>query len=472
MDSAQSEQGAQRGQVGCSMSSVLVRRVRAVSGDDGVAALLIRAASPRTAAYLEDTGNWIDYQEAIDLFEAAAELTGDPEIGLRVGEDMVRQHAGTSVATLLRSLGSPEAILEQVAVTVTKFSTVTAMEPLEVGPGHASVRAFARPGYQRHRHLCHWTKGLLSQATVLFGLPPAAVEETHCQLEGAPDCLYRVSWDAHLAKGAEDPQQLVTALEAQLVAMAERLENVYATASDLISDDDVDGALGRITDRAATAVRAPRYLLAVRTGAGDRLRVHHRGFDDVDVMEEAQRLADDKPVGESGSRLVVDVSSDRRHYGRLMAIYPTESSFFVQERELLEVYARYAAAVLDTATARAAAERGHERARALLELSRAVAAAGTSEEVALRLAEAVPSVVGCDRTGGFVWDETERALECRAAFGYSEDDCARLRELRITTADTIHLGQMLTESQPGPLFFDHDTDDAFVRRLLDEFASV
>src|SRR3954452_18492881 len=101
MDSGQSEQGAQRGQVVCSMSSVLVRRVRAAEGDDGVAALLIRAASPRTAAYLEDTGNWIDYQEAIELFESAAELTGDPKICLHVGEDLLGQHAGTSVATLL-----------------------------------------------------------------------------------------------------------------------------------------------------------------------------------------------------------------------------------------------------------------------------------------------------------------------------------------------------------------------------------
>src|SRR4051794_13132873 len=472
MDSAQIEQGAQPGQVGCSMSSVLLRRVRAVSGDDVVAALLIRAATPRTAAYLENVENWIEYDEACALFEAAAELTGDAEIGLRTGEDMVRQHAGTSVATLLRSLGSPEAILEQVAVTVTKFSTVTAMEPLEVGPGQALVRAFARPGFTRNRHLCDWTRGVLSQSTVLFGLPPASVEESQCQVDGAPDCRYGVSWDAALAAGAADPHQLVTALEAQLVAMAERLENVYATASDLISDDDVDGALGRITDRAATAVRAPRYLLAVRMGQSDELRVHHRGFADANVWDEAQRLADTEVVDESGSRLVVDVGSDRRHYGRLMAVYPTEQSFFAQERELLEVYASYAAAVLDTATALSAAERQHQQARALLELSRAVAAAGTSEEVARRLAEAVPSVVDCDRTGVFVWDEGERTLVNKATFGYSDEDAERLLDLQIATSDTIHLGEMLTASQPGPLFFDHTTDDAFVRRLLDEFDSA
>src|SRR4051794_1584506 len=106
--------GVQPGQVGCSMSSVLLRRVRATCGNDAVAELLERAGSPYTAAYLEDVTNWIFYEEGIDLFVAAAEITGDPQIGTRVGEEAVRQHAGTPVATVLRSLGSPEAILSQV----------------------------------------------------------------------------------------------------------------------------------------------------------------------------------------------------------------------------------------------------------------------------------------------------------------------------------------------------------------------
>src|SRR5204863_8430319 len=156
---------------------------------------------------------------------------------------------------------------------VTKFSTVTAMEPVEVAPGHAVVRASVRPGYERPRHMCNWTTGLLSQVTVLFGLPPAVVTETECQVEGASQCTYTVTWDASLAEAAAaDPQQLITALEARLVAMGERLDNAYATARDLISHDGLEGALGRITDRAATAVRAPRYLLAVRLRDGDELQ--------------------------------------------------------------------------------------------------------------------------------------------------------------------------------------------------------
>ena len=71
-------------------------------------------------------------------------------------------------------------------------------------------------------------------------------------------------WDGEEATRAADPQQLITALEAQMAAMSDRLESVHAVARDLIAPADLDAVLARITERAATAVRAPRYLLAVR----------------------------------------------------------------------------------------------------------------------------------------------------------------------------------------------------------------
>ena len=53
------------------------------------------------------------------------------------------------------------------------------------------------------------------------------------------------------------PLRLVTALEAQLAAMAGRLESMYATARDLIASDDLDAALARITDRGPPTPCAP-----------------------------------------------------------------------------------------------------------------------------------------------------------------------------------------------------------------------
>ena len=293
--------GLESGQIACSIPSVLLRQVRGTQGEQAVEKVLAMAGVDHTPAYLDDVGNWIWYHEAVALFEAAAELTGDQRIGRRVGEEMVRQHAGTAVATLLRSLGSPEAIYEQLAIAVAKFSTVTEVRAVEVSPGKAVVHAKARPGFTRDLHLCDWARGMLSQPPVLFGLPPANVEETRCELRGDDHCLYTVTWDAEEAAKASDPYVLVTALEAQLAAMSGRLDSMYATARDLIASDDLDAALARITERAADAVRAPKYLLAVRTGTESRLHVHHRGYVDEEANEAARALLDGHRVSATTS---------------------------------------------------------------------------------------------------------------------------------------------------------------------------
>ena len=446
------------------MASVLLRRVRASAGDDGVARLLARAGIPHGVDYLEDIGNWMAYEDAGSLMEAAVELTGDEDVVRRVGEDTVRQHAGTAVATLLRSLGSPQAIFEQLTLAATKFSTVIDLAPVDVEPGRVTVRAKAKPGYRRHRLHCQYTQGMLSQPPALFGLPPARVSESKCETRGDDHCLYTITWDAQQAADAADPQQLVTALEAQLAAMTGRLESMYATARDLIALDDVEAALNRITERAATAVRAPKYLLVVRAGGSDETHVHHRGFAGEDVDAAARALLGED-VHRDASRIVVDVASVSRHYGKLMAESP-DGAFFPHERDLLDVYARYAAAVLDTATALDEARLRQRQAQALLDLAQAVASASTRDDVAERLAGAVPAVVDCDRAAVFLWDEDDQALTCRAITGMTGAAGAFARELRITAADTPLLEALVNAPSSDPIFFGERPGDPFVAGVM------
>src|SRR3954469_21288635 len=214
--------GPALGQISCSMASTLVRLVRARAGDEGVRDVLGRSGVEHTATYLDDPGNWIWLHEAVELLKAAAVVLDDPEIGLHVGEETVRQHAGTPVATMLRSLGSPEAVHEQLTVGSSKFSTVTELIP-EVEPGRAVVHTRARHGFARDQIMCDWTRGLLSQPPALFGAPPAHVEESTCAARGDAECCYTATWDAELATA--DPQALVTALETQLAAMTARLRS-------------------------------------------------------------------------------------------------------------------------------------------------------------------------------------------------------------------------------------------------------
>jgi diguanylate cyclase (GGDEF)-like protein len=449
------------------LSSVLVRRMRRTLGEEGLMQLLERSGSKRTVAYLDDLTNWISYDEAMALFAAAAELTGDPQIARRVGEETVAQHAGTPVATLMRSLGSPDAIYSAMAQAGSKFTTASVLEAVEVTPGRAVIREQAAPGFNRTVAHCDWAKGLLSQPTVLFGLPPANVEESTCQARGDDCCLYEVTWDADLAAKTADPAEHVVVLESQLSAMTERLDSVYATATDLIADSDLDSVLVRITERAATAVRAPRYLLALRTDEDSGIHCHYSGFEEDEANELAHRLLESPDEKLPRTWLAADVSSHRRSYGRLVAMGDT--SFFEQERYLLELYARYAASALDGATALDEAKRGHEEARALLELARALAAATTSDEVAQRLVDAVPEVVDCDRVSVWLWEDDARELSCQASSGDAQPEAY---ELRISPDDTAHLAALLADPQPKPLFFDLNSDDDLLRNQLNQYGGV
>jgi diguanylate cyclase (GGDEF)-like protein len=451
------------------MTIVLLRLVRSEGGEAAVAELLERAALEREPAYLESVDNWISLDEATALFEAGVQLTGDPLFARRVGENTLRQHAGTQVATVLRSLGSTEAVLQAIAQSATRLSAVTKMEAIEAAPGRGVVRACAREGFTRRRLHCDWTTGLLAGLPILFGLPLARVDESECQTRGDAQCLYTVTWDAELAADAADPQRRVTALEAQLVAMSERLHGAYATAGDSVSTQNLETVLQRIVERAADAVRAPSHILAIRTEPSAELQVYSHGIDERKAYELASH---DVPAGAASddSILVAEVASGRRSYGELIARYPGRVEFFPQDRELLHLYAKNAAAVLDMSVALEQSTRRHEQVSSLLSLAHAVAQAGTTEEIAERLVAVVPDVVDCDRVAVWRWDYLEQSLTILCGSGQSAEQAEYLNRLAIHAEDTPHLEQMI--ASPRPRFFDESTDDQFMTMLMSKLGSV
>jgi diguanylate cyclase (GGDEF)-like protein len=402
--------GAQGNHFSCSMTAVLIARVREHGGDAAVAELLRVARSDRSVPYLTDIANWISFDEGVALWRAGALVTHHPEFARAVGEDAARYLNASPVATLLRQLGSLEAVYRQIATTASKYSTATTMEAVDCGPGFAEIHATPVPGFPRDVHHCAWTSGMLTQPAVLFGLPPAVVHHERCAAYGAPRCEYRVAWVVNAEHADTDAAQQIAGLHSQLDAMKVRLNSMFQTAADLICTGDVDAVLARIADRAAVEVRAPRHMLAVRMTAEGPLHCHHKGFAADEVASHAQRLLSEDPEDLPASWLVVPVRSDRREYGRLLATCADGGRFFELERELLEVYARYAASALDSAAALREAEQRYEQSSALLELARALAQAGTSAEVARRLADAVPNVVDCDRAAVYLWDEERNEL--------------------------------------------------------------
>jgi diguanylate cyclase (GGDEF)-like protein len=443
----------------CSMTAVMLAEVQHWGGDGAVGELLRRAGCEHSAEYLTDIVNWISYEEANALWEAGTELTRRPYFSRHVGEQAARRLSSSPVAELLRSLGSPEALYRQMSVTASKFSTVSRLEAVQAVPGYAEISAVAMDGFPRSRHHCEWTQGLLSCATELYGLPPAVVEHGECASLGAEQCLYRVSWEVEGQRRHDGSWAHITALREQLKGMKGRLGSMFATASDLIAADAVDEVLARITERAAHEVRAPRYLLAVRLEGDAELHCHHRGLDEDEVPRYAELLLDGQPADFPDSWLVVPVASDRREYGRLMASFDAEGGFFPQERELFEVYARYAASALDGAAALLEAKQRDAESSALLKLARALASAGTSDEVAHRLADAVPLVVDCDRVSVSLWDPIRQVLVRSALTTRDPDDPLHQTEATFVPSRGSPVERLLAGPEREPVFIDAESQD-------------
>jgi len=458
----------------CTLTAGIIRRVRTVAGESALERLLSIAGSTRTLAFLEDNNNWVTVEESMALFEAAAEVTGDPAIARHVGEDAVSQYSGTQVATVLRSLGSPEEMLRQIATVAAKFSTVSDMEIAELSPGRAVVHRSTRPPHPTPRALCEWAAGLLSAATMLYGVPPAAVRETQCQADGAGHCHFEVVWDDAIAARMANPEEHIVALEAQLVSLNARFETMYRAAGDLIADDDLASALDKITESSATAVRAQRYLLVVRPEPDAELEIHHRGFADADARAMADEVMHTEPAAAPATWLLADVRSHRHHYGRLLALFDHEQPVFPQERQALEHYARYAANALDRSIALVEARRGHEDTTALLDFARSLAGADSSHEVARRLAEAVPLLVDCDRVAVFLRQEGSDLLQCKATHNYPPALDAQMRGLRISRGESAPemADELFDTSKAHPLYFGPESTSSFVQEMMRTFGSA
>lgn len=390
------------------MLGALLAVVRQQGEDGGVSRVLERAGEDRSAEELERPGGWSSYRQGLALFRAAVAELDDPEIGRKAGTEVFRQYAGTEVLALLRSLGSPTEVLRVYPSISAKQSTVTRSEVVEVDETHALIRVVT-PDYERDALFCGYTMGALSQFPVLFGMDQATVVETECQTRGDPNCLIRVDWDPN-SSGRSSLEQEIEILTGQVHVLTQRYESLTSVAIELASIREVDSMLDTITRQAGVAVRAPRYLLVAELPGDSAPRIHSVGFTHDEAERSAHEVLGTMDVPDDPSRIVVDIESSRRHFGRLAVFYPKEYHFLPQERSLLRAYASLAAAALETAAAIAETRNRNATLSALFALGNALSRQSTRTDMAQCIADAVPEITGSGQAHVLLWDEGDAHL--------------------------------------------------------------
>jgi signal transduction histidine kinase len=452
-------------------TALILDYVESHGGQGAVTKVLSLAGEERSPAELEDPATWSTYDQKIALLQAAAQVLQDRLVARHIGATVLESNVGRGLKMLLRTLGSPRQVLRNITKAAPRLSNVCTVQAREVDNNHAVISYRLHEGLTPSRLDCDFNIGLLSQVPTLFGLRRASVIHDDCQVRGASECVYLLRWSTRSRSPWRERKRRLADLESQLASLGERTEALEATTADLISPDEVETVLARIAHRAATAVTAQSYVLAVHPGEDSVLQIHHSGLAVEEARKIAAELEGERRTGDfSDSRLVVEVVSARRSYGHLVALNPERGSFFPEEESLLRAYGRHAAAALDVATALEEARTQGETARVLLDLARSLASGTTTDDVAQRLAAAVPKVMIADRASVLLWDERTRSLSYRGFFGYPKELESDLHGTIHRLEETPQLSDVLVVEQPEETTGE-STVDQVVRKLMESYGA-
>ena len=379
-----------------------------------VDAVKLAAGEHRPTDALLDETAWHTYDEVRALYEAAATALGGPEALRALGGHLWQATIGTPGMTEgLMALGGPEGLLGLLDAVAARITTVVEHTSAESAPHDWEATVRFHDGFEPFEAYCNFAAGLLAQIPPIYGMPAADVEETACARDGADACHFRIRWEAD-ASGFDAMRLRV--LEA-------RLSSLESMVGDLISGERLEVVLDRVVSSASRAVQAMGVVLSVQLPGEAEPRLHWRG-----LTETVARQLAALPDGESPADrtfLAETVASSQRAYGRLCLVHDATARFLRHEVLLMRAFARLAAAALDSAFALEEAARQAATASTLLDLASELAEPGTTEEVAQRLAAAVPAVIDCDRAAVLLVDHETAEARIVATCGYDDEQRAR-----------------------------------------------
>ncbi len=381
-------------------------------GPEAVQRLLETAGLADREDELRDEHAWLPDEFRIRLFDAAAEVLGDPEAPRRMGESAIDLNTGQSLKLGLRALGSPRLLYSNVVRANAKFSRVHEMDLLEVGDDHARISNVPLGDAEWHPTNCQYNVGLLSCAPKLWGEPAARVSHPRCIGDGDQICVYEVSWTspeqqirrllawgggAIAAVGATAivapvavPFTLAGCGAAALAAATRRsvhrrrlLENevqqerdstelLMGSLHDLASALRLDDVLERITANAQAAIGGTEFALLLEEPEGLRCQgspglppalrsdllswaeSFRRPFEEQFVIDDlggVDALASlrDHPELRAGSLCSVPLAGGAGTTGALVAVAGVRRAFLPRDVSLIHSYASQAAIAISNA---------------------------------------------------------------------------------------------------------------------------
>lgn len=255
-------------QIAATVAALAVSYALRSRGQTAVMQLAARVGAERMATLVGQPDLWIDYDEAMAVVTATAEICDEDDIGYRIGEEAARfmydqgRLQGFRGRSFLDTIGSFVELLND-GNRIRSLAIDSANET-----GYARIVAHSDSEH-RDRFLCRFGTGLLTSIPAYIGRAGVATE-VECISRGATACVFEVRWSPATADrvGPSEPTAMWTSSSSQdarseiLRQVIEGLalpQHVLAVGATLTSDDgteEISYRRGSLTDGSGASYTA------------------------------------------------------------------------------------------------------------------------------------------------------------------------------------------------------------------------
>jgi hypothetical protein len=210
---------------------------------------------------------WVASDLIISLAQEASALTGDSEVGRRVGEELFRMTVrDPATAAFFVSSGSPAAALTGVLEHTAKLGRGRRYRLASSDDGGCVIEGTYENPRRGNPFFCGLPMGFWPMMASLFGAVGTAMHPT-CQCRGDDVCTFVVRWDP----GAIASDETASAASAELSRKLNSFEQMQIVAEELARAADLDSLAQAILDGVEVITPAPHLVVAVgRPGARAR----------------------------------------------------------------------------------------------------------------------------------------------------------------------------------------------------------
>jgi signal transduction histidine kinase len=268
-------------------------------------------------ATLRERENWVSLRFSEALVDWMAARLGPDELATRVTRTVYSPAALGYLYPLLRAFGSPRAGYSRLPQLVPMMNKVSDVRTSYVRRGAAAIEYRpAAPQYRERSPLvCRLRKEQLAAGPTIWALPPAQVDETACQANGAESCRYELKW----VERAPWRGTLVGIIGGLLASVV--LPHGWSVLLTLIAG----GALGRMWDLRVHTRELEAFVREQREGLRAALEVLERRFVE---LEEAKAAVDAKVEQRT---IELRIATEKRVHTEKLAILGTLAAGLAHE---------------------------------------------------------------------------------------------------------------------------------------------